>query len=85
MPGVRVGRRVYATAGKAFDVQADMVDGDFFKDAEGVWWARPPRCGVSVAVKDAEDRESGAVTGRVTVPPAFDGWLRNGMWHWGTP
>lgn len=86
MPLNMVGRRLALEAppeGQA--CPADAVEGDYWRDTYGVWWAFIPRSGVgrldSYVVDELPDR---TITVRqiISVPSSgYIGRLIHGVWH----
>ena len=78
-----IGRRVYPSNGSCF-----FAEGDYGKDADGKWYARPPGCGLgSLENHEVTEHEDGTITVSPSIlieqPPLQDwhGHLERGVWR----
>jgi len=75
-------RRVYPDP--AYNGGLTLAEGDYGKDAEGLWWVRPPRCHSGVLDgHTVTEHEDGTVTVSPSIhsPGEWHGYLEHGVWR----
>lgn len=58
-----------------------VSEGDYYRDAAGKWWARPPNSDLGVLDHEVEEHDDGTITVSPSIAgDAWHGYLRRGEW-----